>query len=415
MRKLQFATLMIFFSVIGPGIITAFVDNDAGGITTYSIAGANFGYSMLWTLIPITFLLVMVQEMVARMGVVTRKGLSDLIRENFGVRLTFFVMIALLIANLATTVAEFAGIAAASGIFGISKYIIIPIMVVIIITVTIRFNYKTIEKVFLVLSFFYIAYIISGIMAKPDWGEVARNTLVPSFSLNPYYLLILIGVIGTTITPWMQFYLQSSIVEKGVKVEEYKYSKWDVIIGCILTDVMSFFIIVAVAATLFTAGIQINNASDAAVALKPLAGNYAAILFAFGLFNAALFGAFILPLATSFSFCEGFGWESGLNKRFSEAPEFYTLFIAIIVISASIILIPGAPLITLMITSQIVNGILLPFILICMLMLINNRKVMGDYVNSGFYNIVAWSASAILICLTLLMIVTTFFPNLIRI
>jgi len=415
MRKLQFATLMIFFSVIGPGIITAFVDNDAGGITTYSIAGANFGYSMLWTLIPITFLLVMVQEMVARMGVVTRMGLSDLIRENFGVRLTFFVMIALLIANLATTVAEFAGIAAASGIFGISKYIIIPIMVVIIITVTIRFNYKTIEKVFLVLSFFYIAYIISGIMAKPDWGEVARNTLVPSFSLNPYYLLILIGVIGTTITPWMQFYLQSSIVEKGVKVEEYKYSKWDVIIGCILTDVMSFFIIVAVAATLFTAGIQINNASDAAVALKPLAGNYAAILFAFGLFNAALFGAFILPLATSFSFCEGFGWESGLNKRFSEAPEFYTLFIAIIVISASIILIPGAPLITLMITSQIVNGILLPFILICMLMLINNRKVMGDYVNSGFYNIVAWSASAILICLTLLMIVTTFFPNLIRI
>jgi len=415
MRKLQFATLMIFFSVIGPGIITAFVDNDAGGITTYSIAGANFGYSMLWTLIPITFLLVMVQEMVARMGVVTRKGLSDLIRENFGVRLTFFVMIALLIANLATTVAEFAGIAAASGIFGISKYIIIPIMVVIIITVTIRFNYKTIEKVFLVLSFFYIAYIISGIMAKPDWGEVARNTLVPSFRLNPYYLLILIGVIGTTITPWMQFYLQSSIVEKGVKVEEYKYSKWDVIIGCILTDVMSFFIIVAVAATLFTAGIQINNASDAAVALKPLAGNYAAILFAFGLFNAALFGAFILPLATSFSFCEGFGWESGLNKRFSEAPEFYTLFIAIIVISASIILIPGAPLITLMITSQIVNGILLPFILICMLMLINNRKVMGDYVNSGFYNIVAWSASAILICLTLLMIVTTFFPNLIRI
>jgi NRAMP (natural resistance-associated macrophage protein)-like metal ion transporter len=302
MRKpiINIARILFILGIIGPGLITATVDNDAGGITTYSVAGAQFGYTLLWTLIPITIFLIIVQEMCSRMGAVTGKGLSDLIRENFGVRTTIFIMIGLLFANFFVTVAEFAGIAAAGGLFGLSKYILIPLTAVLVLGLIVKLNYRKLEKIFLVMVVFYISYIISGILAKPDWGHVARETLMPSFSLAPAYLIILVGVIGTTITPWMQFYLQSAIVEKGIGMKEYKYSRWDVILGCITTDVIAFFIIVVTAAVLFTNGIGIESAADAAQALRPLAGNYTYLLFGLGFFGAALFGAFILPISTSF-------------------------------------------------------------------------------------------------------------------
>ena len=404
--------LVLFLAVLGPGIITAAVDNDAGGITTYSIAGAHFGYSMLWSLIPITFLLVIVQEMAARMGVVTGKGLSDLIRENFGLKLTFLIMICLVFANLAVTVSEFAGIAAAGELFGISKYFSVPICVVFVLALIMKLGYRNLEKFFLLLVFFYVSYILSGSMAKPDWSRVIDETLTPSFSFNAYYLAVLIGVIGTTITPWMQFYLQSSIVEKGVKKEEYKYSRLEVILGCITTDVIAFFIIVTCAATLFAGDVRIDDAVDAAKALKPLAGSYASILFAVGFFGAALFGAIILPISTSFYVCEALGWESGVNKKVSEAKEFYTLLILITVIAASVVLIPDIKLITLMITSQIINGLMLPVVLVCMLKLVNNEKLMGEYVNSWFFNAVTWISCVILVGISLLMVASTLKPEL---
>jgi len=410
--KFNWKHILLFLAVLGPGIITASVDNDAGGIATYSIAGAHFGYSLLWTLIPITIVLIIVQEMAARMGAVTGKGLADLIRENFGLKITLWITIGLLIANIATTIAEFAGIAAAAGMFGISKYLIVPFAAIIIFWLVLRSNYKTLEKIFLILSLFYVTYIISGFMAKPDWGLALKSTLVPSFQFNANYLLVFIGVIGTTITPWMQFYLQSSIVEKGIRTDNYKYSKWDVIIGCFITNIVSFFIIVASAATIFVAGIQIVDATDAAHALAPLAGSYAAALFAFGLFSAALFGAFILPLSTSFYICEGFGWESGVNKKFREAPQFYVLFSAIILISAAVILIPKINLIYLMLASQVINGILLPVVLVSMLKLTNNKKLMGEYTNSKIYNFFVWIAIVGIGALSILLVLTTIFPNL---
>ena len=410
--KINFKHIALLLAIIGPGIITASVDNDASGITTYSVAGASFGYALLWTLIPITLILILVQEMSARMGVVTGKGLADLIRENFGVKVTFFIMIGLLIANIATTVAEYAGIAAAGEIFGINKLILVPICAIVIFFLVIKANYKTLEKVFLVMCLFYVAYIFSGFMAKPDWGQVMTQFITPSFSFGSPYIIMLIAIIGTTVTPWMQFYLQSSIAEKGIKIEEYKYCKIDVITGCLITDIISFFIIVATAATLFTAGIQIESAADAALALQPLAGQYAAALFAFGLFVAGVFGAFILPLSTSFYVCEGMGFESGVNKKFKEAPQFYILLGILILIPALVIMLPNTPLIKIMIASQVINGILLPFVLITMLLLINNKKVMGNYVNSKWYNFIAWSVSAILILLTVVLVITTLFPHL---
>lgn len=410
--KINFKNILLLFAIIGPGIITASVDNDAGGITTYSVAGASFGYALLWTLIPITFILIMIQEMCARMGVVTGKGLADLIRENFGVKITFFIMIGLLIANIATTVAEYAGIAAAGQIFGVNKLILVPICAIAIFFLVIKANYKTLEKIFLVMCLFYVAYIVSGFMAKPDWGDVMTQFVTPSFNFSSNYIIILIAVIGTTVTPWMQFYLQASVVEKGIKPEEYKYCKIDVITGCLITDIISFFIIVATAATLFTAGIKIDTAADAAIALQPLAGQYAAALFAFGLFVAGVFGAFILPLSTAFYVCEGMGFESGVNKKFKEAPQFYILLGFLILVPALVIMLPNTPLITIMVASQVINGILIPFVLIAMLVLINNKKIMGNYVNSKWYNAVAWSVSAILILLTIALVVTTLFPAL---
>ncbi|MCX6695236.1 MAG: Nramp family divalent metal transporter [Candidatus Altiarchaeota archaeon] len=409
-RPSRLKQMLFILGIIGPGIITASVDNDAGGITTYSVAGAHFGYSMLWTLIPITFLLILVQEMCARMGAVTGKGLADLIRENFGVKITIFIMVCLIVANLFVTVAEFAGIAAAGELFGLDKYILVPFCVLFVLVATIKLNYKSLEKFFLLLTLFYVSYILSGVMSKPDWGMVMKEFLVPSFNLTAPYLIILVGVIGTTITPWMQFYLQSSIVEKGIRVKEYKYSKWDVIIGCVITDVVSFFIIMTCATVLFSHGIRIESAVDAARALQPLAGEYAFILFAVGFFGAALFGAFILPISTAFYVCEALGWESGVNKRFHEAREFYLMLILITVLGASVVLIPDIPLINLMLLSQVINGMALPIILFALIYLVNNKKVMGEYVNGRLMNILTWVGSIILVIVTLLMIATTLFP-----
>lgn len=399
-----FGRIALIMAVVGPGIITANVDNDAGGITTYSLAGAQFGYGLLWTLIPITVALIVVQEMCARMGVVTGKGLADLIREQYGVKATFYVMVALLFANLANTVAEFAGVAAALEIFGVPKYVSIPVAALLVWWLIVYGTYRRAEKVFLVACLFYVSYIISGFLARPPWGEVLTRMVVPEFSWRGEYLAMLIGVVGTTIAPWMQFYLQAAVVEKGVKPSNYRYSYYDVVVGCIVTDVVAIFIIVACAATLYAHHISVQSAQDAALALAPLAGKYCAGLFAFGLFNASLFAASILPLSTAYCVCEGFGWETGIDNKFRDAPQFFGLYTALIVLGSVFILIPGFPLLAVMYLSQVLNGILLPFVLIFILLLINRTDLMGKYVNSRTYNVIAWSSSVIMIVLTLLMV-----------
>ena len=403
-RWVQFGVIM---AVIGPGIITANVDNDAGGIATYSQAGALFGYSMLWTLIPITLALILVQEMCARMGIVTGKGLSDLIRERFGVKATFFVMLALLVANLGNTLAEFAGIAQSMEIFGISKYISVPLAAVTVWLLVVRGSAKWVERIFLVACLVYVAYIISGFLAKPDWHEVALGSLKPTIQASGPWVTMVVTVVGTTIAPWMQFYLQSAVVEKGVRIEDYALSRLDVIIGCIVTDVVAFFIILACGATIFKAGLQINDAKDAALALGPLAGKYASMLFAFGLFNASLFAASILPLSTAYYVCEAFGWESGIDRRREDAPQFYFLYTALIVLGAGLVLIPRLPLLKLMLLSQTANGVLLPFILIFMLLLAADERLMGKYRNGRFLNAASWFTAISLILLTVAMLVLT--------
>jgi len=373
---------------MGPGIITSNVDNDAGGITTYSLAGAQFGYAFLWTLIPITLALIVVQDMSARMGVVTGKGLSDLIRERFGVKTTFYVLLALFLANLGNIIANFAGIASALEILNIKRQIVVPLAAIFIWLLAVKGNYRSIEKVFLGASAFYITYIITGFMVEPEWGQVEGGFLNPKVSFDPASLSMLLGLIGTTIAPWMQFYLQSSIVEKNIKIRDYKHSRLDVILGSIIVSVVVFFIIMVCAATLFKNGIRIETAKDAALALEPLVGQYSALLFSFGLLNASLFAASIIPLSTAYTICEGMGWEEGVNKKFSEAPQFFGLYTLLIAVGAIAILSPRIPLIPIMYISQVINGILLPLILIFMLMLINNPKIMGKYTNSKFYNYV---------------------------
>ncbi len=401
--------MLVFLAVLGPGIITANVDNDAGGITTYSVAGAHFGYSLLWTLIPITVALIVVQEMVARMGVVTGKTLADLIRENFGVRTTFFLMLSLLLADMGNTVAEFAGWASAMEIFGVSKYVSVPIGAFAVWLLVVRGTSRFVERIFLIACTVFLTYIVSAYLVHPPWGQIMIDTVKPSFDLKPSYLAMLIGVVGTTIAPWMQFYLQSAIVEKNIKVENYGASRMDVIVGCIMTDVVAFFIIVACAATMYSAGIRITDAKDAAVALAPLAGKHASILFAIGLANASLFAASILPLATAYYVCEGMGWESGIDKNFKTAPQFMWLYTGIIAVGALIILIPNAPLVPIMLISQVVNGVMLPFVLIFMLLLINNKDLMGEYTNSKAFDVIAWATVIIMIVLTLILVVTSFF------
>ena len=399
--------LLLFFAVVGPGFITANVDNDAGGIFTYSAAGAQFGYTLLWTMIPITVALIVVQEMCARMGAVTGKGLSDLIREEFGLRITFLMMLGILITNFGNVIAEFAGIAGSMELFGISKYYSVPVCAVIVWLIVVKGQYKSVEKIFLAASFFYLTYIFAGVIAKPAWIEAMKATIKPpqiaAFRQNSY-LYMVIGVVGTTIAPWMQFYLQSSIVEKGVTRRQYKTSKLDVIVGCIFTDVVAWFIIVACAATLYVHGHRdIRDAADAAQSLRPLT-DYAYILFALGLFNASLFAASILPLSTAYTVCEGLGFESGVGRKFSEAPAFYWLYTALIVAGGAVILIPGIPLVKITVFSQVVNGAVLPFVLIFMLLLINKKELMGEYVNQPTFNIIAWATTAIMILLTALLV-----------
>jgi Mn2+/Fe2+ NRAMP family transporter len=402
---------VFFLSVMGPGIITASIDNDASGITTYSVSGARFGYGLLWTLIPVTVALVVVQEMVARIGIVTGKGLSDLIRENFGVRAAFYMMAGLFSANLGTTVANFAGWAASWQIFGVSKYVVVPVGAFFIWVLVTRGSYRFVERILLLACLIYVGYVISGFMAKPEWPDVFRSILMPEIRLEPGYTMLAIAIIGTTITPWMQFFLQSSIAEKGIRKEHYRASRLDVVTGCLLTDVISFFIIVACGATLFSSGIRITEASEAALALEPFAGRYASALFALSLANASLLGAIIVPLATAYYICEAMGWERGVNKTFRDAPQFMWIYTAMIVASCIIILIPGAPLVNIMVVSSVVNGLMLPFVLLFALSLVNNRKIMGEYANPGGYNVVTWATILAIIALTTVMVVTTVMPS----
>jgi NRAMP (natural resistance-associated macrophage protein)-like metal ion transporter len=403
--KTQF---VLFLAVLGPGIITANVDNDAGGILTYSQAGAQFGYMLLWTLIPITLALIVVQEMCARMGVVTGKGLSDLIREEFGLRITFIMMILLVIVNFGNVIAEFSGIAGSMQLFHISKYISVPICAVLVWLLVVKGDYKGVEKVFLAASAFYIAYIFAGFFSHPAWHTALLATvkLPPhSFWHKSGYIYMTVAVIGTTISPWMQFYMQSSVVEKGTNVKQLGASRADVIVGSLFTDIVGWFIIIACAATLFVHGMgAIQVPSDAAEAMKPLAGQYAFILFAAGLFNASLFAASILPLSTAYTVCEGMGFESGLDKSFSEAPAFYWLYTLLIAAGAGVVLWPHFPLVKVTILSQVLNGVLLPIVMIFMLVLINKTDLMGKHTNNRWFNVIAWGTAIIVIGLSVSML-----------
>jgi len=399
-RRARWRGIVLFLAVLGPGLITASVDNDAGGITTYSVAGSHYGYGLLWTLLPITVALIVVQEMCARMGVVTGKGLSDLIRENFGVKVTFWVSLALIVANLGNVIAEFAGVAASLQIFRVPILVSVPLAAVVVWLLVLKGTYQTVEKFFLVACLFYVAYPVSLAFSHPDWGEVARASFVPQIHWDAGYISMLIGMVGTTIAPWMQFYLQSAVVEKGVKLEHYGYSRFDVIAGCLVTDLVAFAIVVACGATLFRAGVRVETADQAALALAPLAGRYASWLFAFGLFNASFFAAAILPLSTAYYVCEAFGWESGIDRKYGEAKQFYWLYSSILALGAMVVLVPRLPLVRIMLVSQVVNGALLPFVLVFMLLLINDRKLMGEYRNGRWFNLVAWVTTVVMILLT---------------
>jgi len=407
--KKHWKTLALFLALVGPGIITSNVDNDAGGITTYSLAGADYGLALLWTLIPITGVLIVIQEMCARMGVISGKGLSDLIRERFGARITFYLMIVLFLANLGNAISNFAGVAASLEIFGVSRYASVPLSAAFVWWLVVKGNYKSVEKVFLYACVFYLSYIVSGFMGKPDWGEIGASFLRPEIRLEKGFLTMAVGLIGTTVAPWMQFYLQSSVVDKGLKAENYQYIRMDVIIGSVMVSVVAFFIIMLCAITLFQNGVRIESAKDAAQALAPLAGEYCAWLFAFGLLNASLFAASILPISTSYTICEAFGWESSLNRKFLEAPQFYGLYSLMIFLSAGIILLPDMPLIGIMFYSQVINGAILPVILVFMLLLVNDKRIMGKYVNGRLMNCISWLTVAVLSVLSLGLIVVSLF------
>jgi Mn2+/Fe2+ NRAMP family transporter len=405
-RKPFWRNLFIFMAVLGPGIITGSVDNDAGGITTYSVAGAEYGYRLLWTLLPAFLVLAAVQEMNARMGVVTGKGLADLIRENFGVKVTFYIFLFLLVTDIGNTATEFAGIAGSMTIFGVSKYVSVPLAAGAVWLFVVKGNYRMAERIFLLFSVFLLSYVISAVMAKPDWGVIGTALVHPRLEWDKAYLWMVLGIVGTTVAPWMQFYMQAAVIEKGLKIKKYKFTLVDVILGSVATVVVAFFIIVACGSTLHVHGVHITKAADAAMALEPLAGELASEIFAFGLFVASIFSATILPLAAAFYICEAFGFEAGINKRFHEAPQFYFLFTAMIVIAVGVILIPGAPLIAITIWTQVLNAILLPVVLICMVRLAGNRRVMGHYANNRFQSAVGWTITGILIVLSALLIVS---------
>jgi len=400
--------IRLFISVVGPGIITANVDNDAGGLTTYSQAGAHYGLKLLWSFLPVTLLLIMVQEMVNRMGVVTGKGLSDMIRERFGVRVTFYLMGLVLLTNFGNIMAEFAGIAAAGAIFGIPSYATVPVCAVFVWLLVLKGNYKTVEKVFLFACLFYFAYPITLGIIRPDLREVGRAFVVPQVELKADYLVMLIGVVGTTIAPWMQFYQQASVAEKSLPVEDYFYSRLDTVVGGFVVSIVAASIVIACSATLHAAGLRIETAGEAAAALAPLAGKGSSYLYAIGLWNASLFAASILPLSTSYTICEALGWESGVNKDFGSAPQFYILYTALIALGGLVVLIPGISLLKVMLWSQVINGLLLPVVLVFILILVNDRRQMGEHVNSRFYNVVCWLSTAALTVISFTYVVTLF-------
>jgi NRAMP (natural resistance-associated macrophage protein)-like metal ion transporter len=389
---------------MGPGIITSSVDNDAGGITTYSLAGAQFGYVLLWTLIPMTVALAVVQEMGVRMGVVSGKGLASLIREKTGVKLVFFIMALLLAVDFGNTLAEFSGISVSASIFGVPPYVSLPLAALFVWLLVVRGSYRSVERVFLVASALYVTYIISGFLAHPDWKIAAVNTFIPHITPDTAYITMLVGLVGTTIAPWMMFYIQASVVEKGVPLKHLNYSRLDAIAGSVVTNVVAFFIIVACAATIFVHGIPVNTVADVSAALAPLAGNYASVLFAFGFLNASLFAASILPLSTAHYVCEGLGFESGVSKTFREAPIFHGLYAGVIVLAAFFISLPNVPLLSILYLSQVGNGILLPFILIYMLVIANDKKIMGEYVNTKVFNYIAGATVVIMIGLSIALI-----------
>jgi NRAMP (natural resistance-associated macrophage protein)-like metal ion transporter len=407
-RRSLWRTVGLFFILMGPGIITSNVDNDAGGITTYSLAGAQFGLKLVWSLIPIMIALIVIQEMCSRMGVVTGKGLSDLIREKFGAKITFYLMIGLFLTNMGNVLSNFAGVAAGMKIFGVNKFISVPISAFLVWWMVVKGTYKSVEKAFLVACVFYLSYIVTGVIVKPNWGHVAEQFLNPQLSLHPSEMTMVIGLVGTTIAPWMQFYLQASIVEKGVKIEDYKFARFDVVMGSVVVHIVAFFIILVCAETLFKHGVRIETAKDAALSLAPLAGKYCTYLFAFGLVNASLFAASILPLSTTYLICEGLGWETGVDKKFVEAPQFYGFYSLMIFLGAGVILYPELPLIPIMYFSQVINGMVLPFVLIFMLLLINDKKLMMDYTNGPIFNIIAWTTSLVMIGFTLLLLIRSF-------
>ncbi len=396
---------------MGPGIITANVDNDAGGVTTYSLAGSQFGYDLMWLFIPMFIALAVIQEMGVRLGIVSGKGLADLIRERVGVKITVILMFALLATNFGNVLAEFSGVAVSTGIFNIPKFIALPIAALFVWLLVVKGTYKSVEKVFLLASALYISYIVAGYLAQPNWALAAKSVLIPHITLSAAYITMAVGVIGTTIAPWQMFYIQASVAEKGVILKNLKYSKIDAIFGALVVNIVAFFIVLACAATIFVHGIPVNNVADISKALVPLAGQYASILFAFGFLNASLFAASILPLATAYFVCEMLGFEAGVNKGFREAPVFHGLYLGLIILAVIIIMIPNAPLLSILFFSQVANGVLLPFILIFMLLIINDKKIMGEHVNSRFFNIIAVITVIILIGLSIALVVSNLIPH----
>lgn len=416
--------LLIFFSIIGPGIITANADNDVGGIATYSLAGVQFGYALLWLLIPVTLILYVAQEMCARMGVVTGKGLADLIRENFGVRVTFWVLVLFVLGDLGNVATEFAGVSSAASVFHgylhfISPYLLVPLVAVFVFVTVTSQNRKIVERIFFAFCAIYIAYIVSGIMVHPQWHDVLRGTFLPHITPSKAYFLMIVGVIGTTIAPWQQFYIQAAAVEKGVAQDDYKYTQWDVAVGSVTCDVVAFFIILASAATIFVFNVAhphhqfaVLQPSDVASALAPLAGRFASLLFALGLLNAAVFTASILPLSTAYYVCEAFGFERGVELNLKQAPIFYGLYLAFIAIGAGIVLLPGAPLLDIIFYSQVVNGALLPVVLVLCLLLVNNPRLMGKFTNNLTFNTIAWATVILVGTLTIVSVLTSLVPGL---
>lgn len=403
--------LLFILSILGPGLITVNAGNDAGGIATYATIGASYGYKMLWGLLLITFSLAVIQEMNARMAVVTGKGLSDLIRENYGVKWSLFAMSVLFIANSGVCVGDFAGIAASLELFKVSKYIAVPAAAFLVWLVITKGSYKKTEKVFLAFTLVFFTYIVTCFKVNPDWHQVIKASFTPSLSLNKSYVLTFIGMIGTTITPYMQFYLQSSVVDKGLSIKDYRYEKLDVYLGAVWGDLVSLFIIVCTAATLYKAGIKIDSAEQAAMALKPIAGNYATILFAVGLFGASVLATMVIPLSTTYAICEAFGFESGLNNTYHDAPVFYGIFTFMIILSSALVLIPNLSLVNIMLITQQIAGILCPIILVFMLLLTNNKEIMGTHINNKLQNILIWITVIFIIILSIILFISPLLNN----